>query len=146
MTLSVRQIAITASKEDVQDFFARKIPDGDPIVKSLVNDANRVFKSATVTFKGRTKAECKATIERLKDPNCRTLLDGTGISSNLDFDGDFLGLTELANRCAFDEKPHFEYVLRPFTCSSNFEYLQRLFCPWLGWPRIQLLPSQGEVS
>ena len=111
-TLSARRIAITASEEDVQHFFESKIPGGDPVVKSFVNDANRVFKSATVTFKGKTKAACKATIERLNDPSHQTLVDGTGTISILDFDGDFLGLTELANRCADDEHPYFEYVLR----------------------------------
>ena len=140
MTISVRRIAITASEDDIQRFFKEKIPDGDPIVKSLVNDANHVFKSATVTFKGRTKAECKATIEKLKDPSHRTLRDGTGISSTLDFDGDFLGLTELANRCATDEKPYFEYVLRSFVCLPMSKAFQCLLCSWLGRSRIQFFP------
>ena len=107
MTVSVRRIAITASKEDIQRFFKEAIPDGDPIVNSPVKDANHAFKSATVTFKGRTKAECRATIKKLKDSH-RTLDDGTGGKSTLDFDEDFLGLTKLASGYKNDENPYFE--------------------------------------
>ncbi len=116
VTLSVRRIAITASTDDVQNFFATKIPGGDPVVNSLVSDTNCVFQNATVTFKGRTKVECNATIKRLQDTKHRTLVDGAGTTSILDFDVDFLGLTELANRCANDEKPYFEYLLLFSTC------------------------------
>ena len=115
MTLSVEGIAITATEREVQRFFDEAIPGGDPIVKPLVSSAYRAFKSATVTFGGRTKAECKATFEKLKEHH-RTLLDGTGTSSTLDYGEDFIGLTELANRCANDERPCFEYVLNSLAC------------------------------
>ena len=111
MTILVRRIAITVSLNEFETFIAEKIPEGDPVVKSLVYDANRAFKSATVTFKGSTKAQCKATIERLKNSDDNILRDDTGTISTLDFDEDFLGITELANWCAEDEKPYFEYVL-----------------------------------
>lgn len=78
-----------------------KIPKGDPLVMSLPSEANHVSKSATVTLRGRTKSECKASISH----------DSTGTTSILDFDEDFLGLTELANRCVNDEKHYFEYVI-----------------------------------
>lgn len=115
MTLSVERIAITATEGEVQRFFNETIPGGDPIVKPLASNVNRAFKSATVTFRGRTKAECKATFEKLKEHH-RTLLDGTGTPSTLDYGEDFVGLTELANRCANDERPCFEYVLKPLAC------------------------------
>ena len=123
MTVAVRRIANTASEEDIQSFFNRKIPDNDPVVKALVNDANHAFKSATVTFKGRTKAECKAVIKKLKDPLHRTLCDGIGVSSTLDFDENFLGLTELANNCAYDENPYFEYASHSLACFPTAEAL-----------------------
>lgn len=113
MTLSVDGIAITASEREVQRFFDEIIPDGDPIVKPLVSDMNRAFKSATVTFRGRTEAERKAIFEKLREHH-RTLIDGTGTSSTLDYGEDFVGLTELANRCANDERPCFEYVQNSF--------------------------------
>ena len=144
MTISVRRIAVTVSLDEFQTFISEKIPDGDPIVKSFVNNANRAFKSATVTFKGSTKAKCKATIEKLRDSDDNILIDDTGTTSTFDFDGDFIGITELANRCAHDEEPYFEYVFREFTCLSVSEHIQRLFCSRLRWSRIQLLPSQGE--
>ena len=114
-TMLVRRIAITASEREIQSFFEEKIPNGDPVVKSLVSDANRVSKSVTVTFKGRTKADCKAIIEKLRGPSNSILHDSTGTTSILDFDEDVLGLTELANRCANDEKPYFEYVIHSFS-------------------------------
>ena len=109
-TLCVRKIAITASPNDIERFLAAKIPDGDPVVNSLVNDANGVFKTATVTFKGRNKAACEATIRALKSSSGSPLQDEAGIVSDLDFDSEFLGLTELANGCVQDEEPYFEYV------------------------------------
>ena len=144
MTISVRRIAFTTSWAELQRFVTEKIPDGDPIVESLVNDANLVFKSATVTFKGSTKAKCKATIQMLKDSDDKTLVDETGTRSTLDFDADFLGITELANRCVNDENPSFEWVFREFMCLSVSENLQRLLRPRLRWSRIQFLPSQGQ--
>ena len=145
MTLSVEGIAITASEKEVQRFFDGIIPGGDPIVKPLVSDVNSAFKSATVTFRGRTKAECKAIFEKLKEHH-RTLRDGTGTSSTLDYGADFVGLTELANRCANDERPHFEYVLTLSPACLRAQVLQCLFCPWFGWSRLQFLPSQGKRS
>ena len=109
-TLSARHVALTASIGDVQRFFSERIPKAEPIVNSLVIESNRSSRCATVTFKGSSAAACQEMIESLNHLTKRSLIDSSGTTSHLEFDGSFLGMTPLANHCADDEEPYFELV------------------------------------
>lgn len=107
-TLCARQIALTASIDDVQRFFSDSIPEAEPFVNSLVIESHRSSRCATVTFKGPSKDACLETIDSLNLLTKRSLTDSSGTTSELEFDGRFLGITPLANNCADDEEPYFE--------------------------------------
>lgn len=121
VTISVRRIAVTALEEDVQRFFSKRIGEYDPFVRPLVTDTSGVSKATTVSFRGKSKAACLKTIEKLEEITTQCeLYDGTGTSSTLALDPAFLGLTLLSNNCADDEEPYFEYTPLPVSFPQQF--------------------------